>query len=360
MIPYLINIILTACFAFLYEKSRGKMSRLIFLLFSVVPIILLAGFRDYSIGTDTQQYVVRFIEVSQYPTLTAALHNYTAESLYVCWTFLVSRLTTDPHIFLLLTQCLIIMFLIWAMMKMKISIAWGLFIYLTLYYCQSFNAVRQVLAMAACLVAFPYMLQRKWVKMLVLLVVAYGFHNTAIIFLGVPGLWFLLRAYRRLAVSRLYKLIFVALFVFATTRFLDILQILGGAAILDEKYMNRYGSADIYGSGLPLATFALTIFNLLWFYHYAKINDLQRRGFYEYLFLIPIITCLLGYYSTYAPRIGDYFIFLSIILFPLFGKQIKFKAYRWGLILFYMFYWSMITMRGIGEVYPYRSVVLGI
>ena len=98
--------------ALLYFSVKIPNKRVSFLLavIAVLPLCLVAGLRDASVGTDTSAYPLRCFYASQYYSLTGAMGACSdQEPLFVILFWILGRLTGDFHAVLFLCEAIVLL-----------------------------------------------------------------------------------------------------------------------------------------------------------------------------------------------------------------------------------------------------------
>ena len=167
-IVYLFTFLLTLCFCYFGEQQINKktyksryIAAICFFMVILLPS-LLAGIRANSVGIDVMVYVVPYFEGAKYVDSISALSTiYGGEYWYSALVYIVSRITDNVGILLFILQFLVIAPILKALLnlKEKVSITFGIFIYLFLFYNMSLNVMRQLVAVAFVLLAVSYYLK---------------------------------------------------------------------------------------------------------------------------------------------------------------------------------------------------------
>lgn len=142
------------------------------LMFSWVILSLVQGLRSYSVGTDTGTYVNYF--------LSGGSGQF--ERGYELLNRVIRLMTNNPTIFLLVVAFLINGLVLRAIYKMSRDVSVSLFAYIALYYYfNSFNGLRQYIAIAFVLTAYTYLHENRLLPAVVFIVVAMQFHKSSVI-----------------------------------------------------------------------------------------------------------------------------------------------------------------------------------
>lgn len=359
---YLFVFIVSLVALFLSQKHRlGIWGYLL----SITPSVLLAAFRDPTIGTDTSLYVQSvFNHVLHEKDLLSALKHITfVESGYVGFNYLVSRISSNFWGYLFYAHFFMYSTIMYALYRQRDNLhIWiGAFIFFFVFYRESLNTARQFMALSLDVLSFSYLISKKYKFSLAITLLGCSFHHSNIIFFFVIFLYYLVDNYYRFFKSNLMKLLLILGIVASMLMMTYILSFLGGFdEVIQDKYMARYGNSERFGTNIPLSLFSLTIMNLLVFYYTKFVLDKSTKEthifvFFEYILISSFLMCFLGQISSNAVRIGSYFTYMSIILFPILYCKYKMPAYiRIIHLLFFVFYWYMTVINAnLGDTYPY-------
>lgn len=139
---------------------------------------LIEGLRSFDIGTDTSTYAYLFA--------TDGMDSF--ESGFQGLGKFIHVMTNDPTFFLLTISLITNGLVIFSIYRISSQPYISVFCYMTLYYYfQSFNAMRQYIAIGMILVAYSFLRQSKFIKYFIGVFAAMLFHNSAIVgFLLLP------------------------------------------------------------------------------------------------------------------------------------------------------------------------------
>ena len=160
----------------------------LFALFSVLPIILWAGFRTERGYVNTNAYI-RFY--STIPNTFGEVIQYIRNVNDSDWgftllTWLIKQVfgaSYTPYLFIIaLVQCTIVAFF-FRKYSSNYSMSFFLFVASAEYFSWIFNGMRQFLAVVITLTAFKYLLDKQYIKYVLIVLIASTIHMTAIIML---------------------------------------------------------------------------------------------------------------------------------------------------------------------------------
>ena len=334
------------------SRFREPLLKGFFLVLSLVLIAFLSGWRDFSIGDDTGVYINYWHIICGDWSLREFWLFFSGgslEELYLLYSFILSYITHDDQLFLFFTQLLILISIVLAAYKCRVSVVWAVFIYLMLLFTFSLNVVRQIISIGFVLIALANLLQEKYFRVLSWIMVAYGFHHSAILYIGVLILYLFIRKFYRfmqlrivkisvlIAISLLFTILFSSIGVFLISNFMG------------SEYEN-FTASDSFGVKFPIALFGLSVFNAV-IYYCMKFGKRDRLlCFFDYLIYLSPVICLSGLISRYLVRIVYYPLFSVILIFPILFKSYNIlPIWKFVIIISYLAYFYLTAI-------PYKFI----
>ena len=166
-------------------KNRNS-KQLGFLVFTLAIVV---GLADMLGGYDRYGYCELFDITADYVladlnplTADSAIMGYSNEMSYVIINVLISHITANRYIFILILTFLIYFMLYLSLKEYLVNYPFGLLIFTALFFFFTFTYLRQVCATCFAWYAFRYVIKRRVVPFLICWFIAYQFHNSAIIF----------------------------------------------------------------------------------------------------------------------------------------------------------------------------------
>lgn len=362
MFPYLFGLFLTLFFLSTSRRYVGKNNTFSYFI-RILPLLLLAALRDYTIGTDTDGYPLYIWEVCAKSTsLVYAIASIggMVEPLYIILEYVVSRFSNDMHWMLFVSHAIIFINIIFAIQKHSIKPAVGIFLYFCTFFNFSMNGARQSLALSFLPLVVFYFNDRKYIKFAVLALIAYFFHSSSALCVLIYLLCYMINRHPHFFERKVTMFLIFLSSILLILFFSIIIEQLAGMNIIRTEYMDRYGSEDMYGSRVPISDVFINGLNLFVIYKYRK----YYRGslsfcFVRYIAIFALLLLGAGLISVFLVRVALYFEILSTIYSAqiLSNMNNKKALHIYGL---YLFYWIMITFANLGEVNPYTSKILGI
>lgn len=354
------------------EMKADNKSANVFYGLSVLTVCVLAGARDLNIGTDVANYLPFFSHALESESAVSFIGEYySTEPLYALLIYLCSRISSDMHCFLFAASLITYTFAMLGILNYKkqisVSLAWLCF--LLMFYCDSYNAIRQFIAATIAFWGFKFAQDGKYIKYAVTLFVAVMFHNMAFICVLFFVIYWILQKKNTLAVK--LAIIFVAFVGCATcTQSLGLLADLG---LIPERYM-AYVPTQTHLSNYQLLI-RLPFFALIISYYKSFCEGSRGRieGFSHHaegdfliimlaieLFFLQLMTTSFAFW-----RFGTFFGMFRAVAYSRVCSVLKKRDNRLYaaacILVVLMLIWAYeIVYAGKNEVYPYTSAILGI
>lgn len=360
---YLICFLLSV-FCFSLSVKIGKRTfAYFFLVLSILLPSFLAGCRDDTVGTDLQLYGIDCWNISSDMTGMLELIAYCElsdlEVGYISFNYLIGTITSDIHGFLFFHQLIIASIFYVIAFKERKRTTYTNFIvifYLLTLYVQSFNLLRQSMAIAFIFLAYYlwFVCKKKYWAMAIALF-AMLFHNSIIFISLLPVLN---RCIKDTSNKKLYAIaILSTISVFVA--FNTLLANLISYGFLSSKY-EHYVSQVGYRSHKSDIAFFFLAFVLLLFYEY-RMRQSKNYKFIMISTFVSICLLLLGDVTEVANRVAIYYTFPLYFMFCR-SNLPKFVATRLYYILVFamLAVWLYTASIGLSGCVPYTSKILEI
>lgn len=312
----------------------------------LITLAVFGGLR-YRVGTDFESYAEIFGNISR--------NWYDARYTGTEWGFvwlnrLITVFTDDAQWMFFLTNLFITVFGLVCIGRYSRFVPISLYIFYTTIYYQGFNLIRQGMACAVVFLAFGLYHEGKWVRSVLMILIASLFHRTALVVLPV----FLLMRFR------CHQAWYYIFGVIASLGFLLKEQV-------NELLLRFYPSAAaasaeyLYEEFSPVQVILCLIYVVLCLIYYKKLMDRNPRN----VIYINFSVLLLGLYACFYwipmwGRLQLYFIcFFSLIIPEVISCEenrllrVIYYAVIWGIMLF--FYMVPVLMSG-GGFWDYQMV----
>lgn len=349
MIPYIFVAIWPLFMMYFYEKTKGvnqgKPSN-IMIISTALPMFILIAFRSESIGADTLMYSRHFVE-SIGKTLPEMIAVTRMEEGYLVFVRVVGLITHSPYIYQVICSVIyIISFVSFAsQLKGKDAFMFFYFVCTLGLFFFFFTGVRQCLAISICLFSYQYLLRKKYWVLVPLILLAYTFHKSAILFAIILFIW-----NKNLKWSNFLLYIILVFFV---GRYLLELQMW-----FNESLDYNYEIEDVGGGQIFLAL--LSIITVI---SYSVIKRVEGTNIYtKALFNINIITIafwILRLQTRVAERPSFYFLAFSCALFAYSTNQFPKKGpnslYRYVILVVTLLLYIYRLYTNYSSFIPYSS-----
>lgn len=165
-----------------------------FLIIACVELIILVGIRGYSVGADTSVYLSALDYYKSLPKsevlFAELIYPYDFEIGYFLLTKVCALFCFSKTLFLFLIAMLIYIPVFVAIYKRSLNPYLSILTYFAIgLFTYSLGIFRQMIAMSIVLCGMDYIKERKFLKYLLLVVVAMTFHSTAILSLAIYFLY---------------------------------------------------------------------------------------------------------------------------------------------------------------------------
>lgn len=337
----------------------------IYFFAAVLTVSILAGLRDYSIGTDIKSYGNDLFyyarNVSLFQFVGEAKH---IEPMYIVLVKFSSLLSSEPHMLYFLTGLIIYGFIMMSFVRLgsKIPITLSWLGFLMLLYGDTYNAMRQSLAIAIGLFAFTYAVKNKYLRALFWFVIAFLFHNTAIIMLMAYLIYYILQLNNKWYT----KILMIIAVILSVVFFNTILDWLIGRGILDTK-MNRYYIGESSGFSVLAILQRLPFLLLIMLqrrkfraFHngsYQSLNNTNESDFYLIALILEMFTVELSGFVASLYRISLFFIPFRCMAYARYvGTKTKKNKLLWvGILSLYLLvvFVYQNQIKGNNQIYPY-------
>lgn len=320
MLVWIGNIILLPVYKIFLGMTRLKEDQQNFILLLVMfcQLFFLYIFKDNFIFDDLWAYLIGFdysksIDWGDVYKIRGAYGYLNYELGWRYYVKLLSTLSNNEGILIYITGFVII-YSYFLVIKKHSRIPWlSIFLFIAMVFYNSLFVLRQNLAIALCMFSFPFIVERKFWKFLLVMGIAFLFHKTAFIF---SILYFLYPIKVRTKTITLL-LLGGLLLRSSITVLIDI-----GISYFTRYEIYRFG--DYTANTTPfLISFAVLLFIG---FHYYPFQNVEK---YEKLFFIMVIVITvfdfsrIGLESSMIGRLSAYFFPAIIILLPNVISNIK-------------------------------------
>lgn len=339
---------LLAVLFFAYQAQRTN--KRIYVYAIVFLLTFVSGFRDFSVGKDTESY----IQIFQY--LEKGMFDWAyGEIGFKYISYILLRATGNYSFLFIIYACVtnyFIVFRLWDFQKIA-SFTWMIACYYISFYFMSMNIMRQFVAIAIVFYATRYIEQKKYIYFFCWMGIATLLHTSSLIGIGFVGLDIFQWRY----LNRKQKCFIILSILFSPLAIPYILK----AVARYGKYLEMIVSVNV--GFMILFKFVIFTFSLITFYK-GKANGALLQDSYEYTtrtvklyYLLGLIITGLGYFFLYTERSGLPFYIFECVYFGMLVKNTEcnqiFK-FVLTLLLLYLFVLVLIS-NGQGQI-PYTFI----
>lgn len=299
-------ILYIACFVFstlLLHKGKKTNRKLLVILSLLIPICI-AGLRYY-VGTDFEAYLILYNKYEAIPLNDVFSSDIEISFVIICK---IASIFNNPRLIFWIYAIITLLFSYHGINKLfknnNDNIAWMLFVYLFNFYINSFNIMRQGASIAISLYAISYIFERKLIKYVFYIFLAFLFHKSSIIMLP---LYFIYDNKKKIG-----KQIFICLFATLITINFDYLfQFLIQFQIF-EKY-SIYDSSLEAGNKTLILNIIICCILIIKYKKLYKYNE--ENIFFITMYIVGTIISFLGFRTPFLKRLSNYYLLSSIPLF---------------------------------------------
>lgn len=292
-----------------------------FVVCSSIFLFVIIGFRDYQVGVDTYGYMLSFNEFSNLYSLSwksiLEIYSVNKEPLYVLFNLIISAFTDDFTVVLCGYALLYTIAVGVLVYRYSANPRWSFIVLLSLGFLYfAMAGIRQTMAMSILLFSYKYIKERKPLPFLLLVFLAYFFHNTSVVFLLAYPIAALKVNWKHLAaLAAVYIVVF---FFNGFVRFI-LFKLLNWERL--STYENRTVTLSFSGAVIQIAIFAFAYF----FRKDAENNNRDNQILLNLSFLGCAFQLLSSVIAEFF-RISMYFSIFNILMIPNMAYAIRVKS----------------------------------
>lgn len=335
--------------AVMYALSLKPQKRdMVFMALAFIPMWYIHSMINYSMLPDLPNYEYMFDSVHIMSWRQCLLFSGSMEAGYVMFNKLVSFITPSFQVFLGVCGAALLLMNFYAIKKYSPYVVLSVIILLATSYNMSICVLRQYLAVAVFVASFPLILERRMVPYLVVCVLNFFLHRTAI--LCIPVYFIFLMKPKQMIIS----MVAFSLVIFLAA---DTLMLYSIESLEDyQKYMENSGGGQSWLpaaiSCIELAAFALLTWKLIW------NDDLHRLIFILLTLSFLVNVAIIGMVGT-LNRLSTFYGTASLFALPLILNNTKNSVVRVSVavvILFLKVYPTFFGSKGVGELVNLRLI----
>ena len=291
-------------------------------------MILIQGLREITVGTDTSYYVGIYnnYKSSEYYSFLFTHFESGFKLLYNIF----SGLKLDSQMMLFIVSAFTMIGFAVFIYNNSEDVVISTFIFTCLLYPNSFNILRQYLAMAIACNSFKYCREKQYTKAIVLIIAASFFHTTAILFL-IPIVFSVIKNWKLMR----YCLILctVVFFLFGNIIITVSLEFLG-----KQFYLQGYNVNRIF----RLTTFLTIVYAFLsWYFSNSKELKEEHKNTINILANVAFVNVLFGIlYLKYEfvsrmIELLNLWLMISVPLWIEYSGKRYYKLFRYGVVVWF-------------------------
>ncbi len=348
---------------FFYKASKisDAKQRWFLVMLAILPVALIAGVRDDSIGTDVLVYGKDcFLDVAQSRWYSEIDLSWMVrmEPGYLLLNYAVSRFTNSYNFFFGILMALQMIFVMKALLvfRNRMPVWLALLVYYFSYYNISLNQMRQSFACAIVLFACTYAYKRKLLPFLLVVGLACTFHISAFVAFVIYPLFMFLR--RTQSYKMMWSMVIMGiLMALLVQKSVDVVLASIG---LNSSYAHYFKDST---HGFFVTKFLMTLPIPIIFFYYRK-KFFRKETIYLAFSLIVMVAAtqareLIG---NDAERIMNYFVITQVFVLPFvcahLNKALQKVTGALGMSFYIGYWYYMFILNGYHDTYPYTSFIL--
>lgn len=294
---------------YLTEETISKKylrKRWAWLLVAALPMFALIAFRNASIGNDTGGYLSCFDQMVDTPWEKIFIVNDANQQFevgFVVFEKIITTFTHDANIYQIIYSSIYLVSVVTFANQLERSNFAFLFFFTTLgIYTFMFTGVRQCLAMCICLFSYKFVRERKLMPFLLLLLLAFLFHKSALLFLAAYVV------YNR-KINWINALVYVVVGVLSYV-YIEIIQEFFNGFLEYDYEVEETGNGGIFF----LVVVCITVFSYLVILRSRSVNLTDQAQGMLNVGVITLIFWLVRLVNRVAERPSYYFMFFTIAM----------------------------------------------
>lgn len=353
--------------------------RKILLVLAALPLSIIAGIRDMSIGTDVTTYgrinyyyATHFSNMWEY--IQFIKHMNGIESGYSVLNFWVSRFTESTNVFLFILNFLTLVLVLLGLDRLRYlaSVTLGYVVYFGFFWGPSLNVLRQYLAASIVFFALTYLIKNNaYFYAITGILIGSLFHQTALIGLLMVLHWYLVDKcnfnLKKMSGLLLFSSAVALLVLRGQERFESVLA---NFSLLNKYYLLFLTGGQEYlrtGGSMQYSTLLFRTVPIIFLVLIGIKNRFDDKNFKLAIFFMAIMWLDMAFYFTnlssgVISRLGLYFSVMRVVYLGFFIRNLKSRGLSLGMTLMFVVYsvyiFYSVTKSGSGQIYPYTSYIL--
>lgn len=342
MVVYTINLLVTTLFNYISRNMINKKMAFSLLSISVLFASAVAGLR-YGVGTDFYEYIQWFNHYLYNPVMLSS-----KDLGFVLMINVLQVFTNRPQSLFIVSAIIINGFMMNFIKRNTELYDLGFYLFITLYfYYSSLNIMRQWISIGVFLYALKFAFDRKFLKYLLIVVLAASFHITALLMIPLYFVFQLKINIKNISTIISCCFLIANQFERIIIYFANILPFLDGST---SNYISYFDSsfAKAGGGGWAYSVILIVIFFLMYIYKDKYIKDIKNGEKHFVLMTIAAVFALFSPINMIFLRIQLYLMPISLVTLP---NIIKIQRSKEKIIYLYV-------VTALGLLYMYRSLLI--
>lgn len=362
MFPYLVAFVISIVATYLASNSSDRgFAKVLYTIFAIAPLVILAAFRAHTVGTDTANYVSLFrdaLEEGDGILRYIYLHP-SFEFGFLAYNYIIAQFVKTVEVYYLITYGLIVGFTYASAMRLKEYLSPAVFmaIYYTLFFSDSLNVMRQYIAIALVFYAVSNLFTDRVKSYVIFTILASLFHASAVLSFLIGIVYFITKRFPLYENKAIY--IVLGLFALLAIMKMDALAHMNLIPVFESKLQNHLNNALDGGvSNSHIMVCCCTLVFL--FYSYTRNNPV-----YDMLLLLLILTMIFYLSPSMNATLYRFTLYFNMLTcfavsYIYKGSMKKSKKRYVALMLlcvYIFFYFFSIVISKTNEVIPYEFIV---
>ena len=328
---FIFYIVYAVLLNYIFSKNSTANVRFDVLVGMFLPLLMLGGLRGDTVGGDLEYYIPYFDEACKASNWKELMDVSGHEPGYIILTKIIGFFSSNHHFFLFFTILISLIGPFFFIYKFSINPTWSVLLYYLMgFYTNTFNNVRQSIAMSIVFCSYYFLFNKRYKIFIFLVLLATSFHYSAAVML--LALLVVRMGFSLKKVVLTFSSGTLAYVVLGSSILMTIVQLV---------YLNYDSEAFLDDAGGGWSMFLLYLVLFLVFLYIYYENRFSFDSFSELLF--PMILSLMSLmiiiqmFASLFPsvtRMTHYFLIPSVFLIPNVAELIFDKKKWCGFVVF--------------------------
>lgn len=373
MLLYLAVFVICLFIAFIADNSKDYKVYWFLIGILILFLSIIAGFRDFKVGIDTQLYIPNYwaeADTQTFHKFFRVLANTESDKGFLALNKLAHVFGNEIWLSLFFTSLFIygFAFVAGALLakEYKFKFTYFVFFYLFIFFNTTMNHMRQHCAVSIMMIAFYMFIEKRYVLSSLFFLLSTTFHSSSIVILGLPVVHYLIYNVKNVLVRNIVVISTLFVIIISVLHYYEIITYLSSNDIIYELYADRYGINSKYegSSAISIPKIIYLLIPFLFYWNGKRIKSLNQKDYVFFIIIqiIFLITYSLQFISIYLFRLGYYYQFIQFIACSKIvsdknSEKIWNMTYMGYIVL--LWYFDFIY-HGYHGTYPYTSKILGL